>query len=1036
MGGEGVRWRRVPVDYASHSPHVEVLEGELARVLGGVAARVPVVPLYSTVSGEVVADASLDGGYWYRNLRETVEFEGAARRLLADGFTAFVECSAHPVLTVGLGETFDALGADVAVAVGSLRRDEGGMERFARSLGQAWAHGVPVDWTPLLPAPATAGSAPVGLPTYAFQHTRYWLDSTHHQPTAPSDLATGAAHPLLGPAVELPGSQSLLFTGRLTPNTHGRLAEHTGAGVTVLPAAALADALLHAAGEIGCERIDELAFHEPLVMPERGGVQLRVEVGEPDEEGLRVMTLHSRRENRPQGTPWTSHARAVLAAEEDAGTPPSWNLEVWPPLDADPVDVTAPDSLGGPDGPGAVRAAWRRDGELYAEIALDPGEPQERTSADGFGVHPALLGTALRLADPADAAQPGHAADARLPNRWRGVTLHAVGASVVRVRLTRQDADGSGLTLAVADDTGAPVATIDDLTWRSVAARDLRQASAAQRGALHTLTWVEARTRGRGAPAPRSWAVVGDDPFEARLGLMAAGTYAEECPDLQTLAVRIETDGVAAPDVVLVTSPPAADGTADAVRRSAEDVLGLARTWLADRRLAASRLVVLTRGATAPEGDDPATAAVGALIRAAQHEAPGRFVLVDTDGTKASWRALTKALSTDEDHVMLRRSAVRVPRLARADLTTGTTNPADPLDTAAGGTALISGAAGQLSASFAQHLVTRHGVRDLLLLGQPGEDPGVDGATAAAWTELGVRVSTATCDPADPRALTALLRGLPADRPLRAVVHTAAHPDGTDRTPGQAEETGAGAAGGATVAGSAPGRIGAALHAEALRIRALREATDALAEPPVLVLLSAAAGAEGPGDAVDAAAGALLDSWARERRSAGAPAVALRVTPEATGPQVYDGLWDAGEAALLVAEPDVEALGARAASGALPALWRGLVRVPARRTVQRAGDGQGATFKQRLVALDGPGRERLLLELVLDHAATALGHGSAGVIDADRKFRELGFDSLSALALRNSLNDVTALRMPPGVVFDHPTSAELAAHLAHRLLGR
>ncbi|MDX3580111.1 acyl carrier protein, partial [Streptomyces sp. FL07-04A] len=150
----------------------------------------------------------------------------------------------------------------------------------------------------------------------------------------------------------------------------------------------------------------------------------------------------------------------------------------------------------------------------------------------------------------------------------------------------------------------------------------------------------------------------------------------------------------------------------------------------------------------------------------------------------------------------------------------------------------------------------------------------------------------------------------------------------------------------------------------------------------------------------------------------------------------YDGLWDAGEAALLVAEPDVEALGARAASGALPALWRGLVRASARRTVHRAGDGRATTFKQRLVSLDEAGRERLLLELVLDHAAAALGHGSAGVIDPDRKFRELGFDSLTALALRNSLNDVTALRMPPGVVFDHPTSAELAAHLAHRLLER
>ncbi|MFF4085251.1 acyltransferase domain-containing protein, partial [Streptomyces sp. NPDC001777] len=116
LEGEGVRCRRVPVDYASHSPHVESIEEELARLLAPVAPRTPKVPLYSTVTGEVVDSAGLDGGYWYRNLRGTVEFEDAVRSLLADGFTAFVECSAHPVLTIGLQETFEAADTGSAVA--------------------------------------------------------------------------------------------------------------------------------------------------------------------------------------------------------------------------------------------------------------------------------------------------------------------------------------------------------------------------------------------------------------------------------------------------------------------------------------------------------------------------------------------------------------------------------------------------------------------------------------------------------------------------------------------------------------------------------------------------------------------------------------------------------------------------------------------------------------------------------------------------------------------------------------------------------
>ncbi|MDX3589465.1 type I polyketide synthase, partial [Streptomyces europaeiscabiei] len=168
----GVRVRRIEVDYASHSSHVELIEGELAEVLAPVVALEPSVPFLSTVTGEWIVSAETDAGYWYRNLRQTVCLEPAVRRLLTEGHGAFLEMSPHPVLTVPVTETVEAAGAD-AVVVGSLRRGEGGLERFHLSLAQAWAHGVSVDW-----APAFEGLSPrrVDLPTYAFQRSRYWLD--------------------------------------------------------------------------------------------------------------------------------------------------------------------------------------------------------------------------------------------------------------------------------------------------------------------------------------------------------------------------------------------------------------------------------------------------------------------------------------------------------------------------------------------------------------------------------------------------------------------------------------------------------------------------------------------------------------------------------------------------------------------------------------------------------------------------------------------------------------------------------------------
>ncbi|MEU5247548.1 type I polyketide synthase, partial [Streptomyces asoensis] len=198
---DGVRARRIAVDYASHSAHVETIRDEVLTALDDIRPRGGAVPFHSTVTAGPLDTAGLDAGYWYTNLRRTVRFEETVRGLLAGGIRFFVECSAHPVLAVGLQEIFDDAGAD-AVALGSLRRDEGGPERFLTSLAEGHARGLPVDWDAVF---AGTGARRVpDLPTYPFQRRHYWLEAEYRNAGDAGDLGlTSAGHPLLGAAVRL-----------------------------------------------------------------------------------------------------------------------------------------------------------------------------------------------------------------------------------------------------------------------------------------------------------------------------------------------------------------------------------------------------------------------------------------------------------------------------------------------------------------------------------------------------------------------------------------------------------------------------------------------------------------------------------------------------------------------------------------------------------------------------------------------------------------------------------------------------------------
>ncbi|WP_442785244.1 type I polyketide synthase, partial [Amycolatopsis sp. H20-H5] len=478
LTAEEVRVRRIAVDYASHSAQVADLEAELSSVLATVTPREAEIPFFSTVTGDWLDTTTMDAGYWYRNLRQTVGFEPAVRALLAQGHRAFVEVSSHPVLTGGIHETVDETGGQ-AVVSGTLRRDAGDLRRFLTSLAEVFVRGVGVDWASVFTG---TGARQVDLPTYAFQHERHWP-----RPVPPRSDAHGlglisADHPLLGAAVSLAGSDGLLLTGRFSVATHPWLADHSVGGVVLFPGTGFLELAIRAGDQVGCDRVDELTLSIPLVLPADDAVAIQVRVGTPDDADSRDLRIFSRPADAPAEQEWTEHATGVLSSGEHVA---EFDVSVWPPRDADPIDLGGfyDRRTFGPVFQG-LHAAWQGKDAVYAEVTLPPAAED----ADLFGMHPALLDASLHAVSFVDSEAAGKSL---LPFAWSGVSLHAGGASTLRVRLAAVGTDA--VSLAAVDVEGAPVFSADSLVLRSASA-GLAAGARGEAQSLFRLEWTPVPT--------------------------------------------------------------------------------------------------------------------------------------------------------------------------------------------------------------------------------------------------------------------------------------------------------------------------------------------------------------------------------------------------------------------------------------------------------------------------------------------------------------------------------------------------------------
>ncbi|MCG0291050.1 SDR family NAD(P)-dependent oxidoreductase [Streptomyces sp. PSAA01] len=650
---------------------METIEGELARSLSQVRPVSSRIPFFSTVEAGWLDTAELDAGYWYRNLRSTVRFAPSIDGLIEEGFAAFVEVSAHPVLTMSIEAAAEQAGAGPVVVTGTLRRDEGGMRRVLTSLGEAYVRGVRVDWTALLgDIPAHAA---LELPTYAFQHQHYWLGRRGETVDAAALGLARADHPLLGAVAELPESGDLLFTSRLSLRTHPWLADHAAAGTVMLPGSAFVELAVRAGDEVGCGVVEELVVEAPLALPEREGVQVRVSVGAPDDSGRRPVAVHSRGQDDASDAPWTRHISGTLSQEIpdelDA------DLTQWPPTGAVAVpeervrgiyeELEAGGYGYGPAFRG-LRAAWTRGDEIYAEVTL----PEELSAdATAFGLHPALLDAALHATAFRD--RPEDQAGPTLPFAYRGVALHASGASALRVRITPNGKDGVGLRLA--DPSGAAVAVVESLVSRPMPTTLPDAATRTSTDQMFLVGWEELRVTAADAPLDT---VSVQTPYDVRQ--LVSRADAPPAPPAPPASDATESSGSGeAPPVLLYEIGPGEavrdDTDAARARELTGQVLDVLQTWLTEPSLEDSRLVVLTRGAVGvrdADPVDPVVAAAWGLVGTAQSENPGRILLLDLDDTPASTKALPTLLPAllagDEPQLALRGGACHLRRLTRA----------------------------------------------------------------------------------------------------------------------------------------------------------------------------------------------------------------------------------------------------------------------------------------------------------------------------------------------------------------------------------
>ncbi|MFO7562366.1 MAG: SDR family NAD(P)-dependent oxidoreductase [Enhygromyxa sp.] len=1029
----GVFARKVRVNYASHCAQIERLESELLNSLADIRPQAARIPMVSTVNAALIDTRNLDAQYWYQNLRHTVRFAGAVDTLLDRGHRFFLEISPHPVMSVALGGILSAKAMTGAVT-GTLRREEGGLDRIVFSLGELHNRGFRLDWDNFFPPD---NRRTVDLPTYAFVRQRHWPD---HR-AAHSDInAAGlspVAHPLLRAHTFVATEPLQILTGSLSRSTFTWLEDHRVFNRVLFPGVGVAELVLSGLGSITPAArgvaIDELVLVAPLLLDDEAH-HIQIGFGDERADGTRPFSVHSRPTNA-QDDLWTEHATGFVRS---VATPPTIESPTWPPRDCRVADAdalyAALGSAGLHYGPAfrGLRRVWTGEpGEVYAELELPTGI----TDGGGFAIHPALLDAVLHTAFFGLGVGERDRIEVALPFAFRDLSFHALGAKRLRVRasVTRRGQSASLSFVAWEASSGQLVARLGELDSRPVSLSQLDRAQSQRH--LYALVWHPVSLARQVQISP-NWDLIGsEDEFVPLLEQLhergvEARRWASWSAFTDAVADSSHTPGL----IIRIADRPEHDELAAGIHEVAQTTVEEIRDWVTHPGLARCQMVLVTRNAigVGEQEVDLLHAPLLGIARSARNEHPERVLCsLDTDGA-LDFESLTSALAeTSERELVRRRGEWLAPRLVPRTSTSSDSTSSDSTSISNKGTVLITGGTGTLGAQLARHLVTRHRVRHLLLTSRSGPNAAGARRFVDELIELGAEtVEIKDCDVADRQVLAATLAAIPASRQLCAVFHVAGVLEDAlliNLTPDQFHRV------------LAP-KVDGALNLDALTCRLKLDA---------FVLFSSVAGVFGSaGQGNYAAANVFVDALAHHRRANDLPALSLAW-----------GLWSEGG---MIAHLDNADLNRLSAGGVRPlSVSEGMSlldtclaqpdallvpvklhlasirRLPRTPSVMRAlvptgidhidHHAGGESDISSLVALPEAEREAALQKLVSAEVRAILRLPDE--IDPDRPISELGLDSLMGVELRNQLQRLTGLALPSTVAFDHPSVRALTGAL-------
>ena len=1106
LQGEGVFCRRVKVDVAAHSPQMEPLRDEMLQGLEGIAYATPNIPFFSTVgSGKL---DGFDAQYWWRNMRETVQFAQAVEKLLETGHDLLVEISPHPILVTAIGDGLRAR-EQKGTALWSLRRETEERASLLGNLSALYSAGWPVDWSRQYPERGRC----VPLPLYPWQEERCWFDSSAglresgwHGPTAGSEHEA-KGHPLLGRKLSLAGSsgEERWESSMSRDAVPAFVLDHRVQGVAVLPGAAYVEMALAAARQSFAQGplvLSQVGFHKALFLAE--GVRRRVQtVVSPTLSEVRRFQIFSCSDGtEPGDEPWVLHAEGKIRREPGAPSGgrcgrPDDILRGMGEASEGADFYSEIRELGNDYGPchQGIRKIWRGENAVLAEICV-PGEV-ERDFGE-YQLHPALLdavwqalGAAL-LAASDDEARPGP----RVPIHVDHIAVRErAGARMWSYASVRRDGNAAERAgdIDLIDESGAVLVETRGLRVRPLEAAAEPLAEKEIDRWLYEMQWRVKMRSSRNGAASRStrrgsWVMLADgggvaeqmaegwrgkgdavvlvhrgERFE-RHDEMHYSVRADSSEDtLQVLREVCSEPGVPCRAVVHLwgldlLAPERAD--ADVLAEAEAGCCGAVGLIQALERVGAgpAPLWLVTRGAQPVDGSEHlalAQAPLWGLGRVIAQEQPSRWGgMIDLDpGETAAESAARLMLEIEdaekEDQIAFRQGKRLVPRLKRKDRAAGLRAVRWRSDAGY----LITGGLGDLGLEVAAWMVEQ-GARQLILLSRTGLPPREEWSAVEKGSRLahqigvveeieknGAKVVAAAVDVADEQQLSSFLNQYreSGGAPIRGVVHAAG------------------------VVGLQPVAAldGATLHATLRPKIAGGWLLHRLLEPEELdlfVLFSSFASLlSSPQLGAYAAANAFLDALAHYRKSEGRPGLAVNWAAWSGGGMAARYL-EGGRALARGVESFMPAQGLAvlgrllrqdsAQAGVMRVEWRTWCKLypgsssspviselvsEEMNAAASNGKRKAEPIRAMLLAAAAEDRHRVLEDYL--HRQTARVLGLAGSkLEAQRSLTSLGFDSLMAVELRNTVETDLEVSLPLVDILQGPSVEQLSNRLLEQVL--